>query len=464
MAHQAAAGLLPAYQAPSSPSTTIPPRPADIDLTNSGLGESEPTVVAHSANNIDYTTSTFMRWHSDPQNPGSGWHHIHAATYTVFPTYWYTMATELPVLTGYPSAADPWLAIDQTSGTRRNRLYNVGSLFQNDTRYTLTTSIACWTSSNHGTTWSSPVFVYNEPDPVHYFNDKPAVTVSPFDGSVYVARVHLNRYDCLDRQVKIARSVDGGTSWSVPVSVTSTGLTGGPQVVVSPATGYVYVVWTTFALRYPDAYCQTCSQCSDKIQMARSIDNGLTWAAPETVAVPTYGFPQGESNNGIRLYTLASARFNFVKNAVVIVWNEWDAAGTTDVFYRAKIGGSWSFVSRVNDSSVNDQFMPAIDFDSSGNNYVTFYDRRDDPSNVLYQLSEATLDINGNLLRSNYYITTFPTSPYTAFNSFIGDYQQLWCGSWVNTPTLRRIGAFIGIPSQPPPAYNDAWLALDYYP
>lgn len=43
--------------------------------------------------------------------------------------------------------------------------------------------------------------------------------------------------------------------------------------------------------------------------------------------------------------------------------------------------------------SPNDQFMPSVDFDSSGNGRVTFYDRREDPTNTAYKLYRVKIPL-----------------------------------------------------------------------
>ena len=70
--------------------------------------------------------------------------------------------------------------------------------------------------------------------------------------------------------------------------------------------------------------------------------------------------------------------------------------------------------------------MPALDFDGTGNLIVTFYDRRDDPNNLLYHEYMAHIDSNGNLLEPNTRVSTFQSNPLNYPHSFIGDYQDIW--------------------------------------
>ena len=65
----------------------------------------------------------------------------------------------------------------------------------------------------------------------------------------------------------------------------------------------------------------------------------------------------------------------------------------------------------MNDVTTRDQFMPGIDFDTSGNLIVTFYDRRDDPNNLLYHEYMAKISPTGARLEPNKRVSTFQSDP-----------------------------------------------------
>ncbi|OGW47726.1 MAG: hypothetical protein A2Y66_08535 [Nitrospirae bacterium RBG_13_41_22] len=130
------------------------------------------------------------------------------------------------------------------------------------------------------------------------------------------------------------------------------------------------------------------------------------------------------------------ARFNWVANKVSIVWHECVTAFSsycpdTDVFYIAKSPSGWQSKVKVNDVTTRDQFMPALDFDLTGNMIVTFYDRRGDWQNILYHLYSARINSSGNRLEPNIRVSTFQSDPrkypYTVDGKyFIGDYHDVW--------------------------------------
>ena len=72
--------------------------------------------------------------------------------------------------------------------------------------------------------------------------------------------------------------------------------------------------------------------------------------------------------------------------------------------------------------------MLALDFDLTGNMIVTFYDRRDDSSNIKYHLYSARIDSSGIRLEPNIRVSTFQSNPqnYTVDPRFIGDYHDIW--------------------------------------
>jgi Neuraminidase (sialidase) len=80
--------------------------------------------------------------------------------------------------------------------------------------------------------------------------------------------------------IQVIRSSDGGTTWSQPIevapqaSVGVSGLRTGdglPEIAVDPTSGALYVAWEDSSFSQND---------HDGIVLARSSDGGLTWSAP----------------------------------------------------------------------------------------------------------------------------------------------------------------------------------------
>jgi len=141
------------------------------------------------------------------------------------------------------------------------------------------------------------------------------------------------------------------------------------------------------------------------------------------------------------------AKFNPVANRISVVWHELEQPGssTADVYYISKSGSKWQPAKvRINDVQANDQFMPALDTDLTGNLIVTFYDRRNDPSNILYQVFSVRIDPNGNRLEPNQPVSTFQSDPRRTSDNFIGDYQDSWSQSY--SGPYYYFPASVGIP------------------
>ena len=89
--------------------------------------------------------------------------------------------------------------------------------------------------------------------------------------------------------------------------------------------------------------------------------------------------------------------------------------------------------------------MPALDYDSAGNVTATFYDRRDDPNNLLFRTYGAHVNAWGSPIHGNFLVTGFQSNPTTLATvpGFIGDYHDVW--SWTFNGTEQYFPAYVGI-------------------
>lgn len=91
---------------------------------------------------------------------------------------------------------------------------------------------------------------------------------------------------------------------------------------------------------------------------------------------------------------------------------------------------------------------------------MSFYDRREDPTNTNFKLYVANIDINGALQKANYTVTTFASSAHNYPQNFIGDYHQTW--SWAFPNGEKWVSAFIGNPDIAYAKYGDVYLAYSF--
>jgi hypothetical protein len=195
--------------------------------------------------------------------------------------------------------------------------------------------------------------------------------------------------------------------------------------MVNPFYGHVYVLWVDYA--------------NNGMAMKTSYDYGQTWTAAKSVATGEMLDPFDPIVWLDRASTLPMARFNWVANRICVVWHEYDSipggGQDTNIYYTSKApGGPWQAKVRINDDTggsehFRDQFMPALDFDRSGNLLVTFYDRRNDYfdlSNLYYNLYKASITPTGGSFASNANVSSAPSNPLWYQNRFIGDYHDVW--------------------------------------
>lgn len=428
---------IPTETAPGAPAPTPPQPPTNINITSSAVAESEPAVLTTRVGGVTYSISTYHRFDIGQTIYFSQYNHSTGMR----------IIGQLPlVLPTYPTTVDPFLDINVYSGSYYNRIYNVGSMHNHGAA---PFAIGCWRSSDQGATWAAPTLVATSTDPEVWL-DKPAVVVSPASNSlgwVYVIYTVIDsRVVPTIHQIYVSRSTNGGATFSTPVQVDA-GQGQGGQVVVDAQTGTVYAIWSDFV--------------NNRLEASSSNDFGSTWTAAEVVATATYKFIDGDIGDGIRAHTLPMARLNKSTNRITVVWHEAEClCSRTDVYSATRTPTGWRPKVRVNDVTTNDQFMPSVDFDSSGNGRVTFYDRREDPTNTAYKLYRVKVDGYGAPISTGLAVSNFASIAHYYVANFIGDYQQTW---WANIPvSYPFVASFIGNPTLGDGFNGDVWLAYFY--
>ncbi len=313
--------------------------PFDVNVTSSSQHEVEPAVITTTLGGTVYTVSTYARLDN---------------YYTLYSTRLNetngtrTLPGQLPILSDYHSYGDPSLDANvYGGGVSQGRIYNVGIMHNG--YGSAKTAIGCWHSDDGGATWSSPTIVASDPTAA-YFHDRPTVIVSPAANSlgwIYVIYSRITIGPPTSFQLFVALSTNGGAGFGASHPVDSR-RDGGQQILVAPNTGNVLAIWIDY-----DA---------EQMKMAQSSDFGTTWQTPEIVTTATHFFIEGTLFGGIRAVSAPWARFNRPNNRVAVVWHESrDGTSKTDCFYTSKTTSGWQAKVRVNDSQVNDQFMPSLE-------------------------------------------------------------------------------------------------------
>lgn len=269
-------------------------------------------------------------------------------------------------------------------------------------------------STDGGRTWSEPILVAKKPSG---FSDKnwlaTDTTGGPNDGNLYTTWVHIEdeMYHVL-----FARSTDGGSTWSEPIELAGErGQTRQAQIVSVGAGGTVYVLWTNLS--------------ANRMELVASTDGGKTFSAIR----PVVGVQRVDPLNG-------NLRRGFVMPGFVAdpvrpdtLYAAWDDGrlGDADVLFTSSSDGgkTWSPPVIVNGHTRNDQFQPWIAVNTQGELYLQWFDRRDDPRDLLVH-TYAARSADGGKTWSEVRVTDVASDPtvglpMTGDDGFYGDYQAL---------------------------------------
>ena len=323
---------------------------------------------------------------------------------------WHDSLLEEPT---YPRHSDPGITCDSSGNFYVVVLSYTGSTSEPNGLFVLK-------SEDGGVTWGDPVPVIDGVADV--FEDKELIgcdrTGGAFDGNLYVAWARFGQ----GTDIMCSRSIDGGASFDAPVLLSDKSGVQWPVPVVG-SDGTLYVGWTQYQ--------------PSKIMIDRSFDGGQTFGGDLTLADTQIA--QTELNGGI-------AVFSFPALDCDITGGEHDGRlyaaymdlgdGDYDILfsYSDDDGDSWSAPVKVNDDVYGngcDQFHPWTCVSPDGVISVIFYDRRNDPSNLLMDVYMAQSFDGGSTFEPNVRITTVSSDPTagSARAGLLGEYIGLAASS-----------------------------------
>jgi hypothetical protein len=288
-------------------------------------------------------------------------------------------------------------------------------------------------STDGGLTFSSPTLLPAAGVLPFSTQDKPFIaadsTDKHFKNNVYVAFDSVpNTNFIVPVPILFSRSTDGGATFSTPVPINvPTEVASGAQPVVGPR-GEVYVAWYRFA----DLADQTLPA---GIEVARSNDGGVTFSPPVFVAAADQiGFAGGTMNGNFRVNSFPRIDVNPKNGHLYIIYAANPHNGDAgDVFFtRSTNGGStWSAPVRVNDdATLNDQWFPALGVNEDGLIEAIWYDKRNDPDNVQLDVYRAFSSNDGGSFGPNQRVTPALQHPAVGFDptvvpTYMGDYIDI---------------------------------------
>ena len=249
-------------------------------------------------------------------------------------------------------------------------------------------SIVVARTSNAGTSWQSLGTVVNHSGDSSHGDDKEMIAVDNSPGPAS-SQSHPGRIYVIwdDNNVERIAYSDDGVAWTTVILPSSTSAIGGNVVV--GVDGTVYVIWNRLVGN---------PQSAENILFSKSVDGGNTWSAPITIASPallsfgTNNKPPAQESRGLNSFgsiALDSNPSSPFFGYLYVVYNDFPSGTTSGTNIDTKLivstngGTSWSSPLKVNDDAgTATQFFPWASVDQSdGTLHVSWYDTRLDPTN-----------------------------------------------------------------------------------
>jgi hypothetical protein len=323
---------------------------------------------------------------------------------------WHDTLLEEP---SYPRHSDPGVTVDAEGNFYAVILSYTGSTSEPNGLYV-------FRSEDGGVTWSDPVAAVDQVPNV--FEDKELIacdrTGGLLSGNIYVTWARFGYVT----EIMSVTSTDGGLSFGAPVTVSDDTGVQWPCPVVGPD-GTYYVAWVNY---WPP-----------QIRIDRSATGGASFGADVTVTDVYTG--STEINGGITVFCFPAMDCDItggIWNGRLYIAYMDEHMGDFDIFVRHSDdhGASWSSPVRVNDDppgNGSDQFHPWTCVSPDGVVNVVFYDRRNDPSNLLMDVY-LTQSLDGGItFEPNRRVTTVSSDPTAGSTraGLIGEYIGLAASS-----------------------------------
>ena len=235
-------------------------------------------------------------------------------------------------------------------------------------------------STTGGRTWSSPIAVIRE-NAAGVNDERPAVSADPTRG--HTAYLVWDRHQSAPAPkaagaVFFSRTTDGGKSWSTARAIYETPIgmqTSANQIVVMP-NGDLVNVFNELGLDTGSHHPR-----HDRIAVIRSVDGGLTWSKPTTLATSSVaGVTEPQTGTLVRAgdsFTDIAVDPRPGTNTIYAVWGDSRFArnGTQQIALAKSADGgrTWSEPSAVSTDQGAQAFVPSVAVNDHGDIAITYY-------------------------------------------------------------------------------------------
>jgi hypothetical protein len=317
-------------------------------------------------------------------------------------------------LTGYTTGSDPAMAFDLNG-----KLYYSGIVFVRLSNGAgIDGTVFAAHSADNGTSWSETIVALGSNSRrLSVFNDKPYIAIDSIANSAFKESVYLSWTEFVNNNpgvIRFSRSTDGGSTFSSPITISNTpsDQVQGSVPYVGPD-GVLYVTWEDTTI--------------NQIKIVKSIDGGSSFSAPVTVTTVTTlpatlpnssfrenSFPTLAVDPVTGTVYIAWDDYRN-GNSDIFLTRSTDKATT------------FSGPVRLNDDvTTNDKFFPWIQ-SISGKVAAVWYDRRLDPANHNMDIFYTESVNQGLSWLPNVRLSSVSSNPDCCgfLGQFIGDYIGL---------------------------------------